>query len=245
MNGRKFRWLFSPAGEAGASKGLVLQPTRKRRRGNISDRKKSQVNFDQIITYLSSHGAYYIYAAVFLGALAENLFPPLPGDFIILAGAYLAGRGEVDYAPLYALSVAGGLIGAMIVFYFGRLKGRDYFINGGNKLVNPVNLRKIEGLFFRWGSLILLSSRFIAGLRSLIALAAGLGDVSPVRMVWLTLASFCIWNLLLIGLLWAVKSNWLKLVELIKTYNIMLITISLAVMLLLLIVYRIRGVFKK
>jgi len=203
------------------------------------------MNYDQIIAYLSSHGAYYIYTAVFLGALAENLFPPLPGDFIILAGAYLAGRGEVYYPLLFVFSVAGGFIGAMIVFYFGRSKGRDYFIRGGNKLVNPANLRKIEGLFARWGSLILLFSRFIAGIRSLIALAAGLGDVSRFRMAWLTLASFCIWNLLLVGGMYAAKSNWLKLIELIKTYNIIFIIISLAVLLFSLVIYRKKGFLRK
>ncbi len=203
------------------------------------------MNYDQIIVYLSSHGAYYIYAAVLLGSLLENFFPPLPGDFIILAGAFLAGRGEVGYIQLFAFSVAGGLVGAIILYYLGRAKGRGYFIHGGKSFVNVRNLQKIERLFARWGSLILLFSRFIAGVRSLIALAAGIGGVSPARMILLTLASFAIWNLSLLGLMYAAKSNWLKLVELIKTYNIMLIIISLAVILFLLIIYRNKRILRK
>lgn len=196
------------------------------------------MEYEQIIAHLSLQGAFYIYLVVFLGSMIENFFPPLPGDLIILAGAFLAGRGEVAYLPVFIVSVSGGFVGAIVVYYFGKSKGRAFVVSRNKGLLSQRNLQKTEDLFARWGSLILLLSRFIAGVRPLIALTAGIGGVAPLRMAGFTLASFCIWNLLLVGGMYIAKSNWAKLIEIIKTYNIIFIIFSLCILFFWLVIYR-------
>jgi membrane protein DedA with SNARE-associated domain len=197
------------------------------------------MNFESILFYLTSQGAIFILAIVFVSSIIENLFPPFPGDFIILAGAYLAGRGEVHYLAVYAFAVAGGLAGAMILYYLGRWKGRSLFIRYDKYYLKVENLTKIERWFKRWGVLVLIFSRFIAGARSVIAIAAGIGEVPVRQMTIFTFISFCLWNGLLIGGMYLLKSNWVKLVHIIKSYN-MILVIASAILLLgwLVIVYR-------
>ena len=206
------------------------------------------MNFEQILYYLNQaaiHGALFIYLAVLLGCLIENIFPPFPGDAIILGGAFLAGRGSVGYLPVFAVAVIGGMTGALLLYYFGRLKGRAIFEKYDKFYLRLENLQKMENWFRRWGALVLIFSRIIPGARSAIALTAGIADVPLKRMVGLTLISFCLWNGFLIGGMYLVKSNWGKLVSLIKSYN-MILAIASAILILawLVIIYR-RSLIKK
>ncbi len=163
---------------------------------------------------------------VFVSAFIENVFPPFPGDTITLVGAFLAGYGEVGYIPLFIFVVIGGMSGAMLLYYLGRTKGRSFFIKYNRSYLKIDNLYRIEGWFKRWGVLVLLVSRFIAGFRSLLAISAGIGVFPVPRMAFFTLISFCMWNTFLIGGMFLLKSNWRKLVGFIDSYNTVFLIIS-------------------
>jgi membrane protein DedA with SNARE-associated domain len=206
------------------------------------------MSFEQVLGYLNyaaTQGAIFIYLLVFISCIIENIFPPYPGDLIVLSGAFLAGRGSVGYIPLLAVSVAGGMIGALLLYYFGKYKGRSFFEKYDKYYLKMENLHRIENWFKRWGALLLLFSRFVAGARSAIAVTAGIADVPVKRMAGLTLISFILWNGLLIGGMHLVKSNWVKLVDIIKSYNTALVIASALLLLLwLVIIYR-RSLVKK
>lgn len=197
------------------------------------------MTFDSIVFYLTSQAAIYVYLVILVSAIIENLFPPYPGDVVVLAGAFLAGRGDIGYIPLFILSVTGGMIGAMLLYSLGRKRGRLLFEKYDKYYLRLENLTKIENWFRRWGIWLLLFSRFVAGARSVIALAAGVGNVPVKRMTILTLISFCLWNAVLISGMYLLKSNWTKLTHLIKTYNLVLVIASAIVLLIwLAIVYK-------
>lgn len=203
------------------------------------------MGFEEILFYLTSQQAVTIYILVFVSALIENIFPPFPGDIITLVGAFLAGYGSLGYIPLFLFVVGGGMTGAMLLYYLGRTKGRLFFIKYNRSYLRMENLHRIESWFKRWGILVLVVSRFIAGFRSVVAISAGIGSVPVPRMTFFTLLSFCLWNTLLIGGMFLLRSNWRKLVEVIKSYNTALIIISaLVVTTWLVIIYR-RSTVKK
>jgi membrane protein DedA with SNARE-associated domain len=197
------------------------------------------MTFESALFYLTSQGAIYIYLIILLSAIIENLFPPYPGDAVVLAGAFLAGRGDIGYMPLFIAAVAGGMIGAMLLYYFGRKKGRSLFEKYDKYYLRLENLNRIENWFRRWGIWVLLFSRFVAGARSVIALAAGVGNVPVKRMSIFTLISFCLWNGILIIGMYLLKSNWPKLTHMIKSYNMALVIASAILLLIwLAIVYK-------
>lgn len=203
------------------------------------------MGFEEILFYLTSQQAVTIYIVVYISALIENIFPPFPGDIITLVGAFLAGHGSLGYIQLFLFVVAGGMTGAMLLYYLGRTKGRSFFIKYDRSYLRMENLHRIESWFKRWSVLVLVVSRFIAGFRSVVAISAGIGSVPVSRMTFFTLISFCLWNTLLIGGMFLLKSNWWKLVDVIKSYNTTLIIISaLVIMVWLVIIYR-RSAVKK
>jgi membrane protein DedA with SNARE-associated domain len=197
------------------------------------------MTFESVLFYLTSQAAIYIYLIILISAIIENLFPPYPGDAVVLAGAFLAGRGDIGYLPLFIIAVSGGMIGAMILYYIGRKKGRSLFEKYDKYYLRLDNLSKIENWFRRWGIWVLLFSRFVAGARSVIALAAGVGNVPVKRMGIFTLISFCLWNGFLIGGMYLLKSNWPKLTHMIKSYNMALVIASAILLLIwLAVVYK-------
>ena len=197
------------------------------------------MSFEEVLLYLTTKQAVLIYAIIAISMFIENVFPPYPSDTIMLAGAYLAGTGHVHYVPLFLAATLGGLAGAMVLYYLGYTKGRGFFIRCNKSYLKLENLDKIERWFGRWGDFLIIVSRFIAGVRSIIAIAAGLGKVPPFRMLVFSAISFGLWYLFLIGGMYLVKSNWQKLVDTIKSYNILLVVLSAVILTIwLVIIYR-------
>jgi membrane protein DedA with SNARE-associated domain len=178
------------------------------------------MTFDQILEFVRSQNEFIIYGILLVSAFVENVFPPFPGDTMILAGAYLAGQGNIAYIGVLTSVVLGGLAGAMVLYAIGKISGRNFFENGRGRYLIGGNLNRAEQMFDKYGGMIILGSRFMAGIRSAIAVTAGIVDYDLYRMSILTLISFVLWDGLLIGLMIYFKSNWRMIIELIRQFNI-------------------------
>lgn len=183
------------------------------------------MTFDQILIFFHSQNEFIIYGIVILASFIENFFPPFPGDMVTVAGAIIASEGNTSYIGVSLSAIIGGLSGAMLLYYLGRLKGRRYFER--SRFFGESGLMKVESLFSRFGDLIIILSRFIVGVRSAVSVAAGLGNVRPARMIILTTASFIIWNGILLGLVFFSKSNWEIIAEIVSKYHFIIITVLL------------------
>ena len=118
----------------------------------------------------------------------------------------------------------------MILYFLGRSKGRDYFMHSKYKYFGKSNLLRVESLFQKCGTAVLAFSRFFAGVRSAISIAAGLGNVKLLRMFVLTIFSNLLWCGMLIGLMIYTKSNWRAILDLVKKYHNVLFAVIALVM---------------
>jgi membrane protein DedA with SNARE-associated domain len=199
------------------------------------------MSFDQILEFIRSQNEFIIYGILLVSAFIENVFPPFPGDTVTLAGAYLAGEGNIAYIGVLFSVVIGGIAGAMTLYTIGKISGRPYFETGKGRYLVKGNLRRAERLFEKYGGAIILGSRFLAGIRSVIAITAGIVRYDALRMTILTSISFVLWTGLLVGLMIYFKSNWRMIAELIKHFNVVfLITAGL-----LLIGWIVRALWKR
>ena len=187
------------------------------------------MSFDQILEFIRYQNEFIIYGILLISAFIENLFPPFPGDVVTLAGAFVAGEGNIGYIGVLVSTTSGGLLGMLVLYYLGRSKGRKIFEKRNSKYFGKTALERVEALFRRYGNLILVVSRFFAGVRSAIAIAAGIGDVRPSRMVGLSLISFLLWNGILLGLMIASKSNWEMIMDIGRKYTYLLCTLGIAI----------------
>ncbi len=80
-----------------------------------------------IIKFLLPLNNIFLYLFLFLSAIIENLFPPIPGDTITVFGAFLVGVGRLNYFGVYLSTTLGSVIGFMTLFLIGKYLGRKFF----------------------------------------------------------------------------------------------------------------------
>lgn len=121
-----------------------------------------------------SGGGLWAYLTIFFSTFIEGIFPPIPSDVVVLFCALLVSRGELHLLPSFLSAFLGGSLGALLVYWFGSAHGRSYFLSKPRLFVTPERFLAFEGLFRRYGNLILALNRAVVGGRSFGFLAAGL-----------------------------------------------------------------------
>lgn len=169
-------------------------------------------------------GPFWFYLFIFLSAFVENLFPPYPGDTVIFIGGYLAGTNFLTFPLVFISASLGCLAGAMILYILGKNKGREFFLKNKGKIFNKSRLERVENWFKRYGEKVLILSRFVAGVRSVVALTAGVGNVNVRKMTGYTLISIVLWNSIILFSAFKVQKNWREILEMIQVYNKVVLT---------------------
>lgn len=191
---------------------------------------------EEVIESITRHGIWWILLFVFISMFIENVFPPYPGDAVIFAAGFISGSGELSVAPLIVISIIGSLASIMVVHGVGMKYGRVMFEKRWLRFLKPEKLPSIEAWFGRYGSGVLLASRFLAGTRSLVALTAGIGGVKPARMALLSGISVLIWNCLIILSAHYLHSNWEMVYSILNTYNRVILIVITSVIVVYVIV---------
>ena len=175
--------------------------------------------FDKLVQQIGEMEPAGAYAALALSAFLENVVPPVPGDTVVVFSAYLVGRGALSLWPAYGATCFGGFLGFMVMYYLGLRHGRSFFASRGGRFFSPEVLERAEGWLARYGMGLVLVNRFLSGIRSAIALAAGIGGMDWRKVALCSLISMALWNALLFyaGLL--VGQNWEEVTQLLQNYN--------------------------
>ncbi len=178
-----------------------------------------EVLLQELTRALETLDPRWAYALLLLSAFLENVVPPVPGDTVVVFSAYLIGRGALDLIPVYLATCAGGTAGFMAMYYLGLRYGRAFFSGRRGRLISIEGLEKAEDWLARYGIWLLLANRFLSGIRSVIAISAGIGGISWLQVALCGALSMAIWNGLLLyaGLL--VGQNWEEVVSLLRQYN--------------------------
>lgn len=156
---------------------------------------------ETITQFIAENG----YVAVFLLIALENIFPPLPSELILTFAGALTTIGNFGIINMIIASTAGAILGALILYYVGRLLNRDTL----NKLLSerigkilgltPEKLLKAENYFQTHGNKAVFFGRFVPLVRSLISLPAGMSKFNLKDfLIWTSLGTL-IWNSFLIG----------------------------------------------
>ncbi len=174
---------------------------------------------DQFVAFVSAYPPALIYLVLFLGAFLENLIPPIPGDSLIVLGAYLAGRGVLNPAEAFLSTWVGSFLGCMLVYAVGYRRGRAFFVARSPRIFSPERFALAERWFDRYGGKLIVFNRFLPGVRCVIGISAGLSHVKPARMALCVALGTLVWNGLLVYAGMLVGSNWKVILQVLKTYN--------------------------
>jgi membrane protein DedA with SNARE-associated domain len=190
--------------------------------------------------WLMSADPIYIYLFITGYAVLEVVFPPFPGDVLVVFGGYLAGRRGL---PVFWMIVAG-IVGCMAALFgaymLGRF-GRDLLVRSRffRKYFPQSSLQKAEGWIVRYGKWVLLISRFLPAIRSPLVVVAGMAKTELISSMILLLISVSanVTIMVLGGKM--LGENWSLVVDWLSYFGWALLAI-LVVLLLIWIIFAVR-----
>jgi membrane protein DedA with SNARE-associated domain len=173
----------------------------------------------QLVEQLSAVDPGWAYLALLVSAFLENVVPPVPGDTVVVFSAYLVGRGTLSLWPVYAATCVGGTAGFMTMYAIGWTQGRAFLHRRHLLPFTATNLPRAERWLQRHGLLLILGNRFLSGVRTGIAISAGIGRLGWRRVALAAALSMALWNAALLSVGVALGRNWSAAIELLKSYN--------------------------
>lgn len=158
-------------------------------------------SLDQVNGYLDAlfaYGPVWIYLAILVACFIENVIPPFPGDSFILAGGVLVGLGRLELGWVLAMANLGGMSSVLVLYFLGRRFGHAYFMSRNFRYFSADDVVRMERRLDQHGPWIMMASRFLFGIRSVLAIAAGIGRYSVVRTAGYSLISYLAFSGLLV-----------------------------------------------
>jgi membrane protein DedA with SNARE-associated domain len=136
--------------------------------------------------------AQFGYLAVFLGAIFE-------GETVLLLAGYSAHRGYLDFSMVVAVAWLGSVLGDQFFFWLGHRHGHHLIVRHPNL---RARVERALGLIERHPVAVILTMRFMWGLRTALPIAIGLSAVNWRRFVWLNLLAAALWAPLIAAIGW-------------------------------------------
>jgi membrane protein DedA with SNARE-associated domain len=145
----------------------------------------------------------------------------------MIFGAYLVGTEKLNFITVYSVSTAGSISGFLTLFFLGKYLGRNYFLKRNYRFFSREIILQVEQWFQRYGLGLIAANRFFSGIRSAIALFAGIAQMKLLATTVAALVSSLIWNALLISGGYFLGKNWQLVLTILKRYNQAVIIIIL------------------
>jgi len=138
-------------------------------------------------TYVLVGALAFLEAAAFVGLVA-------PGEFAVIFGGLIAGRGDIDLAPLIVVVWFAALAGDIAGYAFGRAVGRGWALRHGRALgVTPARLAWAERYFAAHGGKTILVGRFVGIVRALAPFVAGTSGMALRRFALVDAVGAGLW----------------------------------------------------
>jgi membrane protein DedA with SNARE-associated domain len=144
-----------------------------------------------LTTLITKYGAFAVAGVVCL----ESMGLPLPGEAILIAAAVYAGKsGGLNIVEVIAAAAAGAIVGDNIGYWIGREIGFRLLLGYGSYVgLTEPRIKVGQYLFQRHGGKIVFFGRFVALLRVLAALLAGVNRMSWPRFFVANAAGAILW----------------------------------------------------
>ncbi|KGR82010.1 DedA family protein [Lysinibacillus odysseyi] len=177
---------------------------------------------EEWITDLMNNWGYF--GVAFLVAL-ENLFPPIPSEFILTFGGFMTTRTNMTVPGVIMSSTIGSVAGAICLYYIGKLVSLSLLKKilagklGTFLRLKPRDIDRSVDWFQRRGYLTVFFCRFIPVIRSLISIPAGVARMPLLPFITYTVLGTVLWNTILIVLGALAGDNWSVILDMFNRYK--------------------------
>lgn len=126
----------------------------------------------------------YGYGAVFAGTLLE-------GESVLLLAGFAAHRGYLDLASVVGVAILGSFLGDQLWFYLGRRHGPALLARYPRYAASAA---RAQALLAKYHLPLILSVRFLYGLRTVLPFTIGMSEIPALRFQLLNFAGAVLWS---------------------------------------------------
>jgi membrane-associated protein len=197
--------------------------------------------FSEVLSEVVARTSPYAPVTLFLASFVEYVFPPAPGDLLVVLGSWYAIQGALSWPAVFVAVTAGAIAGAWVDHRIGVALGRGLQRRAArHSAITADRLARFEASYRRWGAWLLVTNRFLPGIRAFLFVAAGASGI-PLRQVLLYGGiSAAVWNVFLLSVGALVAHSAPELVLFFDRYTIAAWAVLAAVSLAALAVARVR-----
>ncbi|MDQ4014332.1 MAG: DedA family protein [Thermoproteota archaeon] len=150
-----------------------------------------------ILDAISGLIAEYGYPAVFAAAFLEMIFPPIPSEVVFPLVGFIAqnrGLGLENTIGMATVGALGSTAGAVVIYFVSAKVGRIAIVRFGKRVrIREQEIEKAERWFEKYGSIAVFTARMIPGIREIISIPAGIGQMNLAKFVAYTFAGSLLW----------------------------------------------------
>jgi membrane protein DedA with SNARE-associated domain len=161
--------------------------------------------------------AEYGYPAVFAAAFLEVIFPPIPSEVIFPLVGFTAqnrGLGLENAIGMASVGALGSTAGAILIYFISAKVGRTAIVHFGKRVrISEQEIEKAESWFEKYGSIAVFTARMIPGIREIISIPAGIGQMNFAKFIGYTFAGSLLWCIILTLTGYYLGEAWSKFSE--------------------------------
>lgn len=169
---------------------------------------------EELLAWLAAAPAALVYLVLGLAAALENIVPPIPADVVVLFGGVVAGQGVANVWLVFLAVWLANVAGALLVYFVGRRYGARFFDGPwGRLLLQPHQIRQLDGFYRRYGVRVIFVSRFLPMFRAVVPVFAGLSQLPFWRTALPMAAASGLWYGMIVYLGAVAGRNWRGILE--------------------------------
>src|SRR5215210_569645 len=155
----------------------------------------------------------YGYPAAFL----EVIFPPIPSEVIFPLVGFIVqsrGLGIENIIGMATVGALGSTAGAVAIYFVSAKVGRAAIARFGKRVrISEQEIEKAERWFEKYGSIAVFTARMIPGIREIISIPAGIGQMNIAKFVGYTFVGSLLWCIILTFAGYYLGEAWSKFSE--------------------------------
>jgi len=147
-----------------------------------------------LLHLLATHAQWtlaFVFAAAFLESMAL-IGTFIPGSTAMFIAGAFAGTGTVNLGWLFVMAIAGAVAGDALSYWIGH-RYRDALAQRWPFSHYPEMFARAKEYFVRHGARSVILARFIAPLRAVVPIVAGMAGMTPMRFFSMNVISALIW----------------------------------------------------
>lgn len=173
------------------------------------------------------------YPGIVIAMIVESALVPLPSEIIMPFSGFLASTGRFDLGLVALCGAVGNVIGSLIAYgigYWGHEKLVRRLVRNYGKwiLFSEHELDLAEKMLNRYKIWVVLGSRVLPGVRTVISLPAGFAKLPLGSFIVLTFIGSLVWSYLLAWIGFTLGQNWKEIGPYFHKFDVVVVGIIAA-----------------